>query len=214
VVGHAGISLIIFQRYLAYSLQMTLPVGSTLIPLLFASDGTHLTNYSGDKKLWPVYMTIGNIASKFRLKPSMHAWLPIAFLPMSPKRVMKVLGWSVAKQELESLDMTNRILEYILRPLSDVGNNGVDMICSDEAKGCCYLRVAGWTADHSESATIHAIYFNRYPLCECPANALGDDPLPGFEHYKRDPIRYQKLWDAKDTTSFQTLAVKPVANFL
>jgi len=72
-VGHAGISLIIFQRDLAHSLQMTLPVGSTLIPLLFTSDETHLTNYSGDKKLWPVYMTIRNIASKFWLKPSMHA---------------------------------------------------------------------------------------------------------------------------------------------
>jgi len=214
VVGHAGISLIIFQRDLAHSLQITLPVGSTLIPLLFASDGTHLTNYCGNNKLWPVYMTIGNIASKFRLKPSMHAWLPIAFLPMSPKGVVKISGWSVAKQELESLDMTHRILEYILRPISDAGNNRVDMIYSDEVKRCCYPRVAGWTADHSESATIHAIYFNRCPLCECPADDLGDHPLPGFEYHKRDPIRYQKLWDVKDTTSFQTSGVKPIANFL
>jgi len=123
----------------------------------------------------------------------MHAGLHMAFVPMSPKRVVKVLGWSVAKQELESLDMTHRILEYILRPLSDAGNNGVDMICSDKVKSHCYSRVAGWIADHSESANIHAIYFNRCPLYECPADALGDHPLPGFEHHKRDPIWYQKL---------------------
>jgi len=51
MVGHAGISLIIFQRDLANSLPMTLPVGSTVIPLLFGSNGTYLTNYFGDKKL-------------------------------------------------------------------------------------------------------------------------------------------------------------------
>jgi len=133
---------------------------------------------------------------------------------MSPKRIVKVSGCCVTKQELESLDMAHRILEYLLRPLSDAGNNGVDRICSDEVKCRCYPRVAGWTADHSESATIHAIYFNQYPLCECLADALGDHPLPSFEYHKRDPIQYQKLWDAKDTTSFQTLGVKPIVNFL
>ena len=50
IVGHAGILLIIFQHDLAYSLQMTLLVGSTLISLLFTFDGTYLTNYSSDKK--------------------------------------------------------------------------------------------------------------------------------------------------------------------
>jgi len=110
--------------------------------------------------------------------------------------------------------MTHRILEYILRPLSDAGNNGVDIIYSDQVKHRCCTRVAGWTADHSESATIHAIYFNQCPLCECPADNLGDHPLSGFEYHKRDPIWYLKLWDVKDTTSFQTLGVKPIANIL
>ena len=50
-----------------------IPVGCTLIPVLVASDQTHLTNYSGDKKLWPVYISIGNIDSTLRNKPSMYA---------------------------------------------------------------------------------------------------------------------------------------------
>ncbi|KAI5789104.1 hypothetical protein EDC01DRAFT_616861, partial [Geopyxis carbonaria] len=33
----------------------------TLVPLIFSSDETHLTNFSGGKKEWPVYMTIGNL---------------------------------------------------------------------------------------------------------------------------------------------------------
>jgi hypothetical protein len=32
-----------------------------VVPLVFMSDATHLTNFAGDKKAWPVYMTIGNL---------------------------------------------------------------------------------------------------------------------------------------------------------
>ena len=88
-------------------------------------------------------MTIRNIESKFQLKPPMHIWLPIALIPISSKRVVKVSGWSVAKQELESLDMTHKILEYILIPLSNAGNNGVDKIYRDKMKRRCYPLVAG-----------------------------------------------------------------------
>lgn len=42
-------------------MQKQLPNGGTLIPLIFAYDKTQLTNFSGDKAAWPVYMTIGNI---------------------------------------------------------------------------------------------------------------------------------------------------------
>jgi hypothetical protein len=31
-----------------------------VVPLVFMSDATHLNNFAGDKKAWPVYMTIGN----------------------------------------------------------------------------------------------------------------------------------------------------------
>jgi hypothetical protein len=41
--------------------QEQLPQGATIVPLIFASDKTHLTNLSGDKQAWPLYMTIGNI---------------------------------------------------------------------------------------------------------------------------------------------------------
>jgi len=113
----------------------------------------------------------------------------------------------------KSLDMTHSLLEYILRPLSDAGRNGVDMICSDEVKRPCYPRVAGGTADHAEGSTIHAIYFNRCPVWECPADNLGDHPLGGYEHRKQDPVQYQKLWDTKDTMTFQSDGMKPIPNF-
>ncbi|KAF8416585.1 hypothetical protein EV426DRAFT_509221, partial [Tirmania nivea] len=50
-----------------------LPIGATLVPVLFASDATHLTNFSGDSKVWPLYMSIGNIKSSIRNQPTSHA---------------------------------------------------------------------------------------------------------------------------------------------
>src|SRR5437868_13301746 len=89
-----------------------------LVPVLLASDQTHLTNFSGDKKLWPLYMSIGNIDSTVRNKPTMNAWIPLALLPTPPKRLEKIPGNPTEAQELDALQVTHEILSTILSPLS------------------------------------------------------------------------------------------------
>jgi hypothetical protein len=49
------------------------------------SDGTHLLNFAGNKKEWPVNMTIGNLSSKIRRMPSTHSVVMIALLPIPIK---------------------------------------------------------------------------------------------------------------------------------
>jgi len=95
---------------------MNLPVGSTLVPVLFASDSTHLTNFSGDGKVWPLYMSIGNIKSGIRSRPTSHAWIPVALLPNSSKQVKKITGWSEEKQEQEAIEVLHELLTFILHP--------------------------------------------------------------------------------------------------
>jgi len=63
-----------------------------LVPILFAFDAAHLANFSGNGKVWPLYMTIGNIKSSIRNKPTSHAWVPVAILLNAPKRIKKVPG--------------------------------------------------------------------------------------------------------------------------
>jgi len=48
------------------------------------SDKKHLTNFSGDEKAWPVYMTIGNIVSWTRNSPAKMPILLLALLPVPP----------------------------------------------------------------------------------------------------------------------------------
>jgi hypothetical protein len=49
------------------------------------SDGTHLSNFAGDKKEWPVYMTFGNLSSKIHQTPSTYCVVMIALLPIPIK---------------------------------------------------------------------------------------------------------------------------------
>jgi len=60
--------------------QDKLPAGASLVPFIFLSDSIHLTAYVGDKKIWPVYMTIGNLSSVIRMKPTTHSVDIIAVL--------------------------------------------------------------------------------------------------------------------------------------
>jgi hypothetical protein len=49
------------------------------------SDGTHLSNFAGDKQEWPVYMTIGNLSSKIHETPTTHSVVMVALLPIPIK---------------------------------------------------------------------------------------------------------------------------------
>ena len=64
---------------------ITAPAGSTVVPIIGLSDQTHLTNCSGDKKAWPVYMTIGNMLSQTRSGPAKMSVLLVVLLPVPPK---------------------------------------------------------------------------------------------------------------------------------
>ena len=101
--------------------KATLRLGDTLVPLIFMSDGTHLSNFAGDKKEWPVYMTIGNLSSKIRQMPSTHSVVMVALLPLSIKNP------NIPKKPLDEHRQTNQevlneILRRMLQPLTFIQN--------------------------------------------------------------------------------------------
>jgi len=66
------------------------------------SDGTHLLNFAGHKKEWPVYMTIGNLSSKIRQLPSAHTVVMVALLPIPIK------NRNILQTRLDEQRQTNR----------------------------------------------------------------------------------------------------------
>src|SRR5260370_32243583 len=57
--------------------------GSTILGIIRASDRTHLTNFTGDKKMHTVYLSIGNISKDIRWKHNSHTWLLVTKIPIS-----------------------------------------------------------------------------------------------------------------------------------
>jgi len=89
-----------------------------LVPVLLMSDQTFPTNLYGDKKLWPLFMSIANIRSEFPNKPLSQAWLLVGFLPVGPKRNNKVAGFSAKDQEYDPLSIQHKIIAHVLLPLT------------------------------------------------------------------------------------------------
>jgi len=112
-----------------------LRVGDTLVPLIFMSDGTHLSNFAGDKKERPVYMTIGNLSSEIRQMPSMHSVVMVALLPIP------ITNRNVPQKRLDEQWQTNRevlkeVLRRLLQPLtfkhnSSAGSGYYNVLCAD-----------------------------------------------------------------------------------
>ena len=64
-------------------LEAKLRAGSIILSIILASDKMHLTNYSGDKLMHAVYMTLGNIHKDVQRKLTSHAWLLVAKIPVT-----------------------------------------------------------------------------------------------------------------------------------
>jgi len=57
------------------------PTGTTIVPVICASDKTQLTNFSGDQHAWPLCLTIGNIQKEDRRTPKKRAWIVVGLIP-------------------------------------------------------------------------------------------------------------------------------------
>ncbi|KAF8496968.1 hypothetical protein BU17DRAFT_59401, partial [Hysterangium stoloniferum] len=63
-------------------LQTKVPPGVTVLPAILASDATHVTKFSGDGKVHPIYASSGHIDSTVRNQPSKLAFMLVGFIPV------------------------------------------------------------------------------------------------------------------------------------
>ena len=149
------------------------------------SDQTHLTNFSSDKKAWPVYITLGNLPSGRRNSPASMAVLLLALLPIPPK-LSKSSKANVHQRQINA-DTLRDVFELIFAPLQDPARDGVPMDCADGKVRTCFPILAAWIADHMENVTLHGIKSNVCPTCEVPTRELGSNrkvyPVRDYARY-------------------------------
>jgi hypothetical protein len=161
------------------------------VPIILTSDETHLTNFSGDKKAWPIYLTLGNFKSAFRNKPSSFATVLLAVLPVPPKT--GVISAADEKQFKETkARILHEVLGIILRPIRDAYDGGKPLQYTDGQVCNCYPILAAWLADHMEYAKLFNIKTHLCPVCQISADQL--DSTNQQRHPPRDYVEYRQQY--------------------
>ncbi|PPR02760.1 hypothetical protein CVT26_009432, partial [Gymnopilus dilepis] len=151
--------------------QSKLPRGATLAPVIIATDKTQLTNFSGSKSAYPLYLTIGNIPKAFRRKPSKKACILIGYLSV---------------QKINRKDMTDRAyrsriqrmfhesMRIILEPLKKAGHEGVEMTSADGSVRWVFPILSCYVADYPEQCLVTCTKYGTCVKCKVKATELQD----------------------------------------
>jgi len=182
--------------------QDQLPAGATIVSVIFASDKTHLTNFSGDQHGWPLYLTISNIRKDIRRTPKKRAWILVGLIPCPPKGAKNTdEAWHSA-------------VGTVLSPLRnlDITGPGLKLDCADGFQRQCYPLLAAWVGDHPEQVMVAQVSSGSCPICEIPKGApMGHSTFQPLDN-PRDQHVYLELLDETNIDVLHYLGVHPIRN--
>ncbi|KAJ4498531.1 hypothetical protein C8R41DRAFT_894038 [Lentinula lateritia] len=125
-----------------WEVQDQLPDGATVAPIIPASDETQLSTFSGDKKAWPLYLTVGNIEKRVSLECFSKEW-----------------------RSVEGCQLFHDCMKKMLQPLIEKGIQATEMGCSDGFIRSIYALLAAYIADYPEQCRIACCRENSCPQC-------------------------------------------------
>jgi hypothetical protein len=158
--------------------KATLRLGDTLVPLMFMSDGIHLSDFAGDKKEWAVYMTIANVSWKIRQMPSAHTVVMVALLPI-PIKNRNIPQKRLDAQWKTNCEVLHHVLRWVLQPLTFKLNPSAErryynVLCAHGTFRRYKPVLAAWLADCPKYSNLHHHEQHVCFWCECPKKELGD----------------------------------------
>ncbi|KAJ4484469.1 hypothetical protein C8R41DRAFT_769753 [Lentinula lateritia] len=190
--------------------QDMLPDGATIAPIIIASDETRLSTFCGDKKAWPVYLTVGNIAKAERRKPSSSAWVLLGYIPIS-----KLECYSEEKRSDVGCQLFHDCVRTILEPLISKGLAPTEMACADGYLRDVHALLAAYVGDYPEQCRVACCRENSCPRCTVAPTERGE-PGPLNSTY-RDPVtvveaiaRHSKGWKPPE---FEDQNLRPMNPF-
>ncbi|KAG8730952.1 hypothetical protein FRC10_002161, partial [Ceratobasidium sp. 414] len=146
-----------------------LPPDATILPVILASDATHLTNFGGGKHAYPVYITLGNIPKAIRRQPNSYGTLLLGYLPAQKLECFTKKGKTHQKERLFHQCMTEMV-----KPLEQAGREGVEMTCGDGKIRRCFPILAAYCADNPEQTLVACCKKNLCHRCTVERDKRGD----------------------------------------
>ena len=153
-------------------------------PVILASDKTHLTNFSGDKPMHAIYLSLGNISKEKRKQPSSGAWILLAELPTEKFVTTKFANTAEAKKMsgLLKRQRFHKCLRLILAPLQAFhpSHDPSCLIPAIDSEGYlrqCFPVLMAWIADLEEQWDILGLAKNSCPKCHARFKQLDDAHL-------------------------------------
>ena len=143
--------------------------GATIIPVMISSDKTQVTSFGG-KSVYPVYITIGNIPKDIRRKPSMHAQVLLAYLPVSTLDQID----SATSRRRAVPNLFHFCMCHILGAMEQAGKTGVMMKSGDGLIRRCHPILAVFAGDHPEQCLSACTKVNECPKGRTPPDSLGE----------------------------------------
>ncbi|KAI6038367.1 hypothetical protein EDC04DRAFT_2868476 [Pisolithus marmoratus] len=152
-----------------WDVQTKLPDSAVVTLVILSSDKTTLSQFSGDKKVWPVYLTIGNIPKDVRQQVSAHVTMLIGYLPVAKLECFQKKSWLLA-----GYCLFHHAISLLLCPLADAGHHGREMTCIDGYICQVHPILAVYIMDFPEQCLVACNKESWCPHCLVQSNKCGD----------------------------------------
>jgi hypothetical protein len=144
-----------------------------MIPLLISSDHTHVTLF-GNKSVYPLYLTIGNIPKDIRQKPSCYAQILLAYLPTS---YLKHVTSDTSRRRMVN-NLFHSCLTQILAPIRQAAVEGILMKDGRGVLRRCHPILVSYIADYPEQVIVTGTKTKDCPKCNISNTELGNLTAP------------------------------------
>jgi Plavaka transposase len=169
-----------------------------------ASDKTQLSQFSGDKQAWPVYLSIGNIEKAVRRQPSKRGTILLAYIP-----VTKLECLSPKEGQGRAYRLFHYCMAQIIKPLIEAGKMGVSMTCADNYIRHVFPILASYIADYPEQCLIAANKENSCPVCEVRPDQRGE-PLQAPLHTPTKVLVALRHCMSHPSAAYKDLSLRPI----
>ena len=146
-----------------------------MAPVIIATDKMQLTQFSGSKSAYPIYLTIRNILKGVRRKPSKKACILIGYLSVE-KVNRKDMTERAFRSKMQRL--FHESMRVILEPLKKAGHEGVEMTSSDGAVRLVFPIISCYVADYPEQCLVSCTKYGTCVKCQVKATDL-QNTAPG-----------------------------------